>query len=148
MTKIHTHKNNRQTYSSVYLKVYIVREQTEDKIFCTKWQRAFPDFNLLTPAIIFHILRSHELRKHKQKKQAVGSTQRLLQYCQLADKDSCSISSNIRNILQSFKTFIYSTNLMESLQMSWLGNWRKPSSGPSPESILHHLSPFFWKSYS
>ena len=33
--------------------------------------------------------------------------------------------------------------LMESLRMSWLGNYPKPSSGPSPESILCHLSPFF-----
>jgi hypothetical protein len=41
----------------------LLDSKLEDKIFCTKRQCAFPDFNLLTPAIIFHILRNHELWK-------------------------------------------------------------------------------------
>jgi hypothetical protein len=53
----------------------LLDSKLDDQMFCTKWQRAFPDFNALTPAIIFHILRNQELWKHKQKEEAVWSTQ-------------------------------------------------------------------------
>jgi hypothetical protein len=46
-TRFLTHTNNRQNHISVYLKLNIFDSKLEDKRFCTEWQQALPDFNLL-----------------------------------------------------------------------------------------------------
>jgi hypothetical protein len=36
----------RRMYSSVYFKIYIIRQEAEDRWFWTKWQQAFPKLTL------------------------------------------------------------------------------------------------------
>jgi hypothetical protein len=63
----------------------------------------------------------------KQNKEAVGSARRLLQYCQLPDKNSRDISRDIWNFSQHFKIFIclfhdFSRKLWRCSTEPWLGN--------------------------
>jgi len=53
----------------------------------------FPKFlHLEAPKIIVHVLRNNCLRKQKQNNEAVVTAWKLLQYCQLPNKNSCNIS--------------------------------------------------------
>jgi hypothetical protein len=69
----------------------------------------------------------YELTKTKQNKEAVGSARRLLQYCQLPDKNSLDISRDIWNFSRYFKIFIclfhdFSRNPWRCSAEPWLGN--------------------------